>query len=112
MIPAPQPTHTDLERPNNVTTEESSMTLAERLAVYVRACFTGLWIRTFEHQDALLEIAGLCRRNNWSLATWDIGKGMSLAGSSAEPGNLTHAADPLAAIRSLNALASPDGRRC
>jgi ATPase family associated with various cellular activities (AAA) len=85
------------------------MTLAERLSEYVRACFTGLWVRSFEHQDALLEIAGLCRRNNWSLATWDIEKGMSLAGPSAEPGNLTHAADPLAAIRSLNALASPDG---
>ena len=88
------------------------MTLAERLAEYVRACFTGLWVRTIEHQDALLEIAGLCRRNHWSLATWDIEKGMSLAGPSAEPGILTRAADPLAAIRSLNALASPDGRRC
>ncbi len=85
------------------------MTLAERLAEYVRACFTGLWVQSFEHQDALGEIAGLCRRNHWSLATWDIDKGLGLAGQSAEPGNVTNAADPLAAIRSLNALATPDG---
>jgi hypothetical protein len=85
------------------------MTLAERLAEYVRACFTGLWVQSFEHQDALAEIAGLCRAHGWSLATWDIDKGLSLAGQSAESGGITNAADPLAAIRSLNALASPDG---
>ncbi len=85
------------------------MTLAERLAEYVRACFTGLWVQSFEHQDALAEIAGLCRHNGWSLATWDIDKGLSLAGQSAESGSITNAADPLAAIRSLGAMASPDG---
>jgi hypothetical protein len=42
------------------------MTLAERLAEYVRACFTGLWVQSFEHQDALAEIAGLCRTHGWS----------------------------------------------
>jgi hypothetical protein len=85
------------------------MTLAERLAEYVRACFTGLWVQSFEHQDALDEIAGLCRSHGWSLATWDIDKGLNLAGRSAESGGITNTADPLAAIRSLNALASPEG---
>ena len=85
------------------------MTLAERLAEYVRACFTGIWVQSFEHHDALAEIAGLCRTNGWSLATWDIDRGLSLAGQSAESGSLTNAADPLAAIRSLDALATPDG---
>ena len=85
------------------------MTLAERLAEYVRACFTGLWVQSFEHQDALAEIAGLCRAHGWSLAAWDIDGGLSLAGQSAESDNVTNAADPLAAIRSLGAMASPDG---
>ena len=85
------------------------MTLAERLAEYVRACFTGLWVQSFEHQDALAEIAGLCRTNGWSLATWDIDKGLALAGQSAESGGIANAADPLAAIRSLGTLGSPDG---
>ena len=47
------------------------MTLGERLSEYVRACFTGLWITSHEHQDALAEIGELCRRENWRLATWD-----------------------------------------
>ena len=37
------------------------MTLAERFAEYVRACFTGIWIESHEHEDAVTEIARLCR---------------------------------------------------
>jgi ATPase family associated with various cellular activities (AAA) len=82
------------------------MTLRERLSEYVRACFTGLWIQSFEHEDALAEIAQLCRDNRWSLATWDVDHGLNVA----EPSNDTKSAvDPLAAIRSLNALSTPDG---
>lgn len=84
------------------------MTLAERLQELVRACFTGLWVQSSEHQDALAEIAALCRANGWSLAAWDVDKGLSLAGQSpafVNPG----AADPLAAVRSLKALASEGG---
>src|SRR4051794_27348328 len=86
------------------------MTLAERLSELVRAAFSGLYIRSFEHDDALLEIAGLCRENNWTLATWDIDRGLALAGHTADaPAALPGAADPLAAIRALPALAAPDG---
>jgi hypothetical protein len=85
------------------------MTLAERLSEYVRACFTGIWIRTFEPDDALMEIARICRQNRWNLAAWDIDRGLSLAGQASESGAMTSAADPLAAIRALGALASPDG---
>ena len=56
------------------------MTLAERLSEYVRACFTGLWIRTHEPDDALAEVAGLCRDQGWSLATWDVDRGLAVAG--------------------------------
>src|SRR4051794_31691951 len=86
------------------------MTLAERLSELVRAAFSGLYIRSFEHDDALLEIAGLCRENNWTLATWDIDRGLALAGHTADaPAALPGAADPLAAVRALPALATPDG---
>ena len=56
------------------------MTLAERLSEYVRACFTGIWVQSFEHDDAIVEIARLCRQQRWSLATWDIDRGLSVAG--------------------------------
>ena len=52
------------------------MTLSERLAEYIRACFTGLWIVSHEHDDALLEIAQLARQENWQLVTWDIDRGL------------------------------------
>jgi hypothetical protein len=83
------------------------MTLAQRLGEYVRAAFSGLWVRSFEHDDAVAEIAALCRDHGWSLATWDVDRGLSVAGAgaAAAPG----APDPLAAVRALNALATPDG---
>ena len=38
------------------------MTLAECLIEYVSACFTGIWIESHEHADALTEIASVCRQ--------------------------------------------------
>jgi hypothetical protein len=38
------------------------MTLAERLSVYTRACFSGIRIRSFQLDNAIVEIAGLSRR--------------------------------------------------
>ena len=81
------------------------MTLSQRLAEYVRACFTGIWIQSHEHDDALAEIARLCRAENWRLATWDIDRGLSVAGQEAD----TAGADPLSAIRAVSALADPKG---
>jgi len=83
------------------------MTLTERLSEMVRACFTGIWIESHEHQDALTEIAGLCRDEHWQLATWDIERGLSVPGQNTE--QPTGAQDPLAAIRSLAAMAGEEG---
>jgi ATPase family associated with various cellular activities (AAA) len=85
------------------------MTLAERLSEYVRAAFSGLYIRSHEHDDAIAEIARLCRDQGWSLATWDIDRGLSIAGRSEGASPIPGAGDPLAAIRSLGAMATPEG---
>jgi len=82
------------------------MTLAHQLREYVRACFTGLWIQSHEHEDALLEIAQLCREEQWRWAVWDIERGLNVQGT--ESGDQA-AADPLAAIQALPALAGPEG---
>ncbi len=84
------------------------MTLAERLSEYVRAAFSGIWIRSHEHDDAVAEVAGLCRAQGWALATWDVDRGLALAGQNSNAAPVS-AADPLAAVRALNALATPDG---
>lgn len=79
------------------------MTLTERLAEYVRACFTGLWIHSHEHTDALLEIANLCQQEDWQWASWDLEQGLR------GPGVDAGGSDPLAAIRAINSLATPEG---
>jgi hypothetical protein len=90
------------------------MSLSLRLGEYIAAAFTGLWVQSHEHLDALREIARLCRERHWSLAVWDVERGLQVAGRSegdqGESSNPTlhGAADPLAAIRALGSLAAKD----
>ena len=81
------------------------MTLTERLREYVAACTTGLWIESHEHEDAIAEIARMCRDEDWKLATWDIASGLSVSGGPSDQGG----SDPLAAVASVNGLVSDDG---
>ena len=85
------------------------MQLTSKLAELVRACFTGIWIESHEHQDAMTEIAQLCRQEDWRLAAWDIERGLHVPGQSAPAAADAGGQDPLAAIRAVNALASGDG---
>jgi len=82
------------------------MSLRERLSELVHACFTGLWIESHEHDDALAEMAQLCQAENWRLAAWDVAQGLQLF--SAQPTVDTGTNDPLAAIRSLAAFPPSD----
>lgn len=82
------------------------MTLREPLSEHIRACFTGLWIESHEHADALHEIAAMCQDESWRLLTWDIDAGLSVG----EESGVTDPAaqDPLAAIRALQASGTDD----
>jgi hypothetical protein len=81
------------------------MTLSQRLSEYVRACFSGLWIESHEHEDALAEIAQLCHQENWRLGAWDVEQGLLAGSTVADSGG----SDPLAAIRALGSMATPEG---
>jgi hypothetical protein len=85
------------------------MSLSERLSEYVHAAFSGIWVQSHEHDDAVHEIAQLCRQSNWTLASWDIDRGLGLNGHNAGQGAVPSAADPLSAVKALSALATPDG---
>jgi len=85
------------------------MSLSQQLAEYIAACFTGLWLQSHEHEDALAEIAQLCRDQNWRLAVWDVAQGLQIPGNGDSPDASAGAADPLAAINAINGLATPDG---
>ncbi len=52
-----------------------------------------------------MAIAQVCHLEKWRLATWDIEQGLHIPGTEIEEG----ANDPLAAIRAVNSLATPDG---
>ena len=56
------------------------MTLSDRLAEYIAACFTALWVQSHEHEEALREIAAVCGQRQWRWATWDIAPGLCVAG--------------------------------
>ena len=84
------------------------MSLYARLQEYIAACFTGLWVQSFEHDDALREIARLCRQENWRLAVWDVNAGLQIPTQGNRQAADAGGNDPLAAIRAVNALAAPD----
>lgn len=79
------------------------MSLHSQLDELIRACFTGIWIQSFEHQDAISEIAGLCQQEGWRLLTWDLEQG--LRGRDLQ----LDASDPLAAVRALGSIADDAG---
>ena len=82
------------------------MLLSERLAENVRACFTGIWIQSHEHDEALLEMSRLCHSEDWRLLSWDIDRG--LQGTELAGDRDTSLLDPLAAIHCLGSQADPD----
>lgn len=82
------------------------MTLTDQLTDYINAAFTGLYIQTHEPDEAEREILQHAARKKWHVAIWDIAQGVRLPG--ARQGD-TGAGDPLAPLRALPALASPDG---
>ncbi len=87
------------------------MTLQQSLAEYISACFTGLWIQSHEHEDALTEVARMCRDESWRLIVWDIHHGLTLHpqnGTSVD----TETNDPLAAIAALESLPKSVQRLC
>ena len=84
------------------------MSLSRQLMEYVSACFTGLWLQSHEHEDALAEIAQLCRDENWRLAVWDVAGGLQISGQGNGADTDLTAADPLAAINTVNRLATPE----
>lgn len=86
---------------------EEIVQLSETLTNYIRACFAGIWIESHEHDDAITDIAAMCERENWSLATWDLDAGLNVPGSAAS--EEAASSDPIAALRSINGLASEDG---
>ena len=60
-------------------------------------------------EDALSEMARMCREQHWQLAVWDLEQGLQLSGQENQANtNGDSNTDPLAAIRAIQGLASAD----
>ncbi len=77
------------------------MSLAETVREHVAACFPGIWVQSHEHDEAEAEISRLCQTQGWTLATWDIDRGLTTGGSADAT-----ATDPLATLKALPTLAT------
>ncbi|OYP33983.1 AAA family ATPase [Rhodopirellula sp. MGV] len=75
------------------------MKLTERMRELIQACFSGIWIESHEHSDAIAELSALCREHDWELMAWNVSQGLRRGGNHAEES----ASDPLTALRSLSA---------
>ncbi len=73
--------------------------LTELLVKYVSACFAGLWIETYEPDEAVQEIDAMCRDENWKLATWDIEQGLQHDGG-------IQKMDPLTVVQAIGSLSN------
>ncbi len=73
--------------------------LTQILYNYIAACFSGLWIETFEPDEAVKEIDAMCREENWKLATWDIEQGLQHDGG-------VQKMDPLTVVQTLGSLSN------
>jgi hypothetical protein len=69
---------------------------------------TGLWVQTHEADEAEREILQHAREHQWRVVVWDVAHGLRIPGS-AETADAAAGGDPLAALRSLAALADPNG---
>ncbi|QDT55867.1 Proteasome-associated ATPase [Caulifigura coniformis] len=77
--------------------------MLSQLTDYIHAAFSGLWITTFEPDEAEREIADLARDQEWTLAVWDLARGLR------SPKTSMDAHDPLSVLRALPELATADG---
>ena len=81
------------------------MKLETQIREYVQACFTGIWIESFEPSEAIVSLGGLCQVEGWTLLTWDLERGIQpkLSGED-QPSN-----DPVSAVRQLARIPANDG---
>lgn len=84
------------------------MKLTDELTAFINAAYSGIWVHTFEPDEAEREIIQHAHRQKWKLVVWDVANGLRLPGTNAA--NIeTNASDPQAALRALPALAEVNG---
>ncbi len=81
----------------------------DRLRELVQACFTGIWVQSQEHPDAIQAMSQLCHQEHWRLVAWNIDEGVRALTAQSEPVTLPEIIRPLSVVRSLKAFAADGG---
>src|SRR4051812_1320173 len=83
--------------------------LINEIKAAVAAAFSGIWINSYEHEDAMAAIAAACKDQSWELITWDPEYGLrksadaAVAPSAEEP-------NPIMAIHELRKIDAEETR--
>jgi hypothetical protein len=73
--------------------------VVSQLDDYINAAFSGLWVQTVEPDEAERELVEHARRQGWTLAVWDIARGLRFP---ADPNaTVPEVNDPLAVLKAL-----------
>lgn len=82
--------------------------LTAQFQQYVDAAFSGIWIQSFEHDEAIHEIEQLCDTNSgWQVLTWDVADGLRRNGV-APGGDTPSGLDPVAVLRAMPSVVQDD----
>ncbi len=81
------------------------MSLVSQLSDYINAAFSGLWVQTAEPEEAERELVEHARRENWTLAVWDVARGLRFPADA--NAIVPEVNDPLAVLKALPTLAPP-----
>lgn len=79
------------------------MSLVTQLTDYINAAFSGLWVTTVEPDEAERELVEHARRNMWTLAVWDIARGLRFPTNALA--TVPDVNDPLSVLKALTTLA-------
>lgn len=84
-----------------------SSPFTQTLSEYIRACFTGIWVQSHEHEEVIREFNQLCREREWLFARWDLERGLQLPGTPTDSplNTASQDVDPLSAVRAISQLA-------
>src|SRR5262245_6549490 len=75
------------------------MNLTTHITEYINAGFAGIWVQTWEPEEAQKQINELAHENQWTAVRWDLAAGTSTKPPKAQ-------GDPVAALKFLRAMES------
>jgi len=86
------------------------MKIDERIEEAIAAAFSGIWVNSYEHKEALIDIKKVCDRHGWIVGVWDAENGLNMPKAELNVASKAPA-DALAAVKSLRPASGKSGQR-